>query len=484
MTEKQENDTISLIADRLKFFFSTPNMRSDRFLQNELGREDDFGGSILVDKLLNFKSIQKHTSEKEKVIEAAKTLPDLLIVSEDGKISCKEPVKKSQLHDNIPLSLHLSNLPVENEKYAVGVFDIKPLFEKYGKVTLIRLKWMPDNTSKEKDTDNNNGQRKRRKMIPAASCVVEFEKKEEIDKAVIDLIQENGEEKKGLEMKGQKIKIIKLRDWMDDHRKKMREKRNFEEGRGNRQQKETNDKRGNEKLGNEEKKTKELESPPIEFKLDWKPGCVIELKGLDTKTCDRESIRAAAKLENNDSYADYSRGQSDGAIRFSEPSDEIKKLADKLNTGEIKITNSAVLSARVLEGEEEQSYWKKFIEIKTKHKQQQNDKFGNKEKKRKDFEHPAVEFKLDWKPGCVIELKGLDTKTCDRESIRAAAKLENNNSYADYSRGQSDGAIRFSEPSDEIKKLADKINAGEIKISNSAALTARVLEGEKEQSYW
>jgi len=382
VSQIKEDDVVSKIAERLEFFFSVPNLRSDPYLQKELDREDDFGGSIVVKKLLNFKSIKEHTSDEDKVIEAAKTLPDLLIVSDDKRISSKKPLDKSQLDDNIPLSLHLSNLPVKNGKFAVGVFNLKPIFEKYGNVTLIRMKWRHQN-----DNNGNNGQRKGGKPVPNG-CVLEFEKKEELEKAVADLIPENGDDKKGLEIKGEKIVIKKLSDWIaaekEIYRKKMEE-------RGKNKEKEGDDKgeKSSDKRENNEKKRAKPAPEPVQFTFDWKPGCVIELKGLDEKSCDRESIKAIAELGSTSVWADYSRGQSDGAVRFSEPSDEIKKLAEKLNSGEVKIGDAAVGSARVLEGDDEKAYWKKWIEYKTKLLQQRQDERSGKHsfhsRKKKNF---------------------------------------------------------------------------------------------------
>lgn len=368
----KKDEIISKLAERLSFFFSDPNLRSDRFMQKELMQEDDFGGSLDATKLLNFHSIKEHTSEIETVLEAAKTLPDLLVVSENNRISRKTPMTKSQLDDNIPLSLLVSNLPVENQKYNVSVADIKTLFESYGNVTLTRLKWKPAKSAGgEKNQDKDK--KKRRQMEAAGSCVVEFEKLEELEKAAAELIPEGEKEKKTLSLKGEELQIVKLRDYIDS-RKSLKQKNKGDSSESN----------GASENGNgEEKKRKE---PPLaveKFEIDWKPGCVIEVKGLDEKNCDRESIKAAVEIEGNSMYADYSRGQSGGAVRFSKPCDEIKKIAEKLNSGEIEIAGSKVESARVLEGEDEEAYWKKFIDFKNKNLQHRAEEAANKNKKRR-----------------------------------------------------------------------------------------------------
>lgn len=372
MSDKGEK--ISKIAERLLFFFGDPNLRSDRFMQKALEREDDFGASLDATKLLNFHSIKQHTGEIETVIDAARTLTDFLVVNENNEISRKVPMKKSQLDDNIPLSLHVSNLPVENQKYAVGVADIKALFETYGNVTLTRLKWKPAvKTGNDEEKDSKN----RRKMEPTGACVVEFEKPDELDKAAADLIPEDKDEKKTLTLKGEELQIIKLSDYIDA--RKMSKQKNYKKDKGDSSECDTAT--GN--INNDEKKRKE---PPLaveKFEIDWKPGCVIELKGLDKEKCDRESIKAAIEIEDNSIYADYSRGQTDGAVRFSKPCVEIKEIAEKLNSGEIKIAESKVETARVLEGEEEQTYWKTFIDFKNKKLQLRAEEANKKNKRRR-----------------------------------------------------------------------------------------------------
>ena len=62
-------------------------------------------------------------------------------------------------------------------------------------------------------------------------------------------------------------------------------------------------------------------------------------------------------------FQDFSRGQTHGAIRFSEPNDNIKALAEKMNNGEVEIAGGKLESAAVLEGEEETKYWQTFIEF-------------------------------------------------------------------------------------------------------------------------
>jgi hypothetical protein len=132
-------------------------------------------------------------------------------------------------------------------------------------------------------------------------------------------------------------------------------------------------------------------APPIEvkeFTCDWKPGCVVQLKGLNKDACDREAIRAVVDneipgLAEGAVYADYSRGQPDGAVRFSEPSEAITKLAAQINAGEVEVAGAKVESACVLEGDAEKAYWDNFIAFKNKQIRHKAEEKANKRQRRR-----------------------------------------------------------------------------------------------------
>ena len=125
----------------------------------------------------------------------------------------------------------------------------------------------------------------------------------------------------------------------------------------------------------------------FEFKLDWRSGCVISVKGLPDD-CDREAILSAVEAfmgEKVSVHADYSRGAKDGAIRFNEPNENIRPLANELNEGNVTINNKKVGSAFVLEGEEEKKYYDDYIAHRTKIKQER----GKKKRKAEEVRHES-----------------------------------------------------------------------------------------------
>ena len=114
----------------------------------------------------------------------------------------------------------------------------------------------------------------------------------------------------------------------------------------------------------------DLRVAPVEYKLDWRSGCVISVKGLPDE-CDREAILSAVKAyigEKVSVRADYSRGMKDGAIRFDQPNDRIRSLANELNEGNVTINDKKVDSASILEGDEEETYYNEYIALRNKTK--------------------------------------------------------------------------------------------------------------------
>jgi lupus La protein len=360
------------VAERLRFFLSDANLRQDVFLRKiMLDDQGEYPHKVTPETLLKFNTIKHHTMDPEVVLEAAKTLGDKLTVSDDGKaIGLVEPFTMEKMDDNIPLSLLVENLPVDEEskRYKVDPDEIRKLFDEYGRVALVKLRF---HLAKRENGDRGHSSKKQhQKRVPSGSVLVEFETAEELEKASADVLTcrdgDTLEPKRKLEISGAALRVMPLKEWIDS-RKKIKEQE--EEGRK---------KDGQEK--EEEKKKRKIEDEKaLTFTFDWKPGCVIRIEGITTPDCDREAIldmittglgTTLAAVKETKVYVDYSRGQEKGAIRFPEPSDDIKTICDKLKSGDLKIKEDPVKEAKILEGEEEKKYWEDFIDFKSKQLQQ------------------------------------------------------------------------------------------------------------------
>lgn len=369
--EKPTEEALKAVTERIKFFFSNANLRGDKFMQKLMLDDEEIGFSkpLKADTLLKFNSVKQHTESVDVLLEAAQSLgADFLTVDMAEKtLKRTTPMLKSQMDDNIPLSVMVENLKVENDRFVNSIKEVEQLFEPFGKIAMVRFRWGKNRHTK--------------KSFARGNCMVEWEEKESQEKAMAKIgTVDDKEPSESLELAGNKLKVIPLRSWIDTM-KAEKEKRNAENG-------DNPSKRKREDADAEE----EEEEAKIEFKeftLDWKKGCVVQLKGLGDN-CDREAILDAVKTVKEDItgvFADFSRGQTDGAVRFPAPCDEIATLVTKLNAGELEIASEKLTgNAAILDGEEEEEYWKKFIEFKNKQARTKAEEKASR-KRRKGYNH-------------------------------------------------------------------------------------------------
>mmetsp|Transcript_22497 Transcript_22497/g.53129 ORF Transcript_22497/g.53129 Transcript_22497/m.53129 type:complete len:573 (+) Transcript_22497:94-1812(+) len=430
--ELSEEDTKAkeAIVERLSFFFSDANVRQDTFVRKLL-MDKSTGGTVPLDVLMRFNTIKKHSSKLEVLISAAKDLKlkDTLKVDETNlTVRRVVPFTPQNMKENIPKSLYLQNLPLvpvdggdkdkteqkegegggEEEtkkddaadvvkKYDVTVDEIRNAFEKYGKVVIVKLKFgnAPPPHGHNNNRNNHNHHHPHRgnrgnnygPKIPLGEAMVEFETLEGQRKAAeATLTIKDGENveprdviKFGSTGAAVPVQVKLLSEWIDELRK----------NRDNDRKNNNNKKRSRDEDDEEE--------PLPTYEYDWKPGCVIRLMGLPEDSCDREAILDAVakgleidvdEVKSRKIYADYSRGQANGAIRFLTPDEGIATLARKLKDGNIKIGSSGenghqVSDAVILDGDEEKAYWQNFMDFKTKQLQEKEREKRAKKKRQK-----------------------------------------------------------------------------------------------------
>ena len=354
MTE-EEQITLSKIAERLSFFFSNANLRTDKFMRREIMDEKQNKGFISIDVLLRFNTIKSITDDQKLIAKAVKDVkkPALKLNDDESAIGRVEAFTQAMMDDNVSATLRVSNIPTkETDKgldYDVTRDEMATLFQEYGDVAMVRLL-----KSKLKGHDNK---------VAVGRAFVEFHSAEDMKKAVDELCIENIEDeslkpKKVLKVQENDLRVKTMQQWLDK-KEKQREQRGG--GGGGR-----NNTKAEKRKAEQEQDKAEIEA--IEFKLDWKPGCVISVKGLP-ENCDREAIISAAKGFLGDEItvrADYSRGLKDGAIRFDAPNDKISALATELQDGKVTVGGEKIDSATVLEGDDEKKYYDEYIAFRTK----------------------------------------------------------------------------------------------------------------------
>jgi len=357
-TEQEPDEAIlRQVGERLSYFFSDANMRNDRYMRIELNEGKN---SIPITKLLKFNSINCITTDPKVLALATEKICGSKLELKDGmSIGRKDPFdyEKSK-GKNIDLSIFISNLPINGYKYVVPFKDIYPLFTVYGNVTLVKYRY---NNRKGPDDGHNN----------LGTGFVEFETEEELGKAVKDLVSdEDGvEPKRKITLKDNVLNVQTMRKWFNSTYDQQKEKDDPADKKEN-----------GDETSKRKREEKEREIPT--FKIDWKKGCVLSLKGLPD-SCDREGILEALndykEAFGGKPYVDYSRGQTNGAIRFDKPNDEkMLELATKFTDGTVKIYGKAIEEAVKLDGEKEEKYWADFIEFKNKQMKQQSLNRSNK----------------------------------------------------------------------------------------------------------
>ena len=366
-----EEETLAGVTERLKFFFSDANVRQDNFIRHLLMSPDK---CVPIDQLLKFNTIKQYTLDSGVVKKAAEQLSDLLTVKDDA-IGRVNEFTKDLMSKNIPVTLVVGNLPTEEKegrvKYVVTNDDLKNMFEGYGHVVLTKLRFGFAQSPDDDVMGFSPGKRRPKgSRVPIGSALVEFETTEAYEKAVEDTLttKENAEvePKRKLKLGENDLTVLSLKDYIESRKKRKPERKDDE-------------------------KEEEEDVPPPTFTVEWKPGCVIKLDGL-SRACDREKMLEAVAeglgkdvdgVKEMKIYVDFSRGQTDGCIRFLEP-EQVHDVLKKLKSGELQVAGEKVESAILLEGDEEKQYWQDFMDFKTKQlRQREEERRGGGRRKKK-----------------------------------------------------------------------------------------------------
>lgn len=372
VNSSNKKDDMEAVKERLRFFFSDANVRQDAFIRKYLmegGGEETNG--VPVDVLLRFNTIKQHTTSPETVLQAAKELDSILTVTDNNLIGRVDPFTESKMNENIPNTLYLSNLPIERNRHKNSADEIRQLFgDKASSIVLVKFRFgfsdRPEDDDDDLDLASPPQQGKRGRRVPLGACLVEFESLEVLEAAAAHTLTSKDD--------GETVQPKKVLTLGEHHIVQVQLLKDYIESRKNIKKRKQSDLHVDEPAS------------PKKFFIDWKPGCVIQVTGFGS-ACDREAIldavakdfgMAVEKLKDEKNvFADFSRGQSTGAIRFHEPSDNIRKLCDKLNAGNVTIAGEKVEKAEILSGDEEKKYWDDFMEFKTKQKQQREEERAN-----------------------------------------------------------------------------------------------------------
>lgn len=111
----------------------------------------------------------------------------------------------------------------------------------------------------------------------------------------------------------------------------------------------------------EEKEQQKKEAEEAYLKQQKVLGAIVNLKGLNGEAT-RENIKELFDNYATVRYIDFNKGQVEAYVRFAEENkakEALEKVREQLG-GEV-ILKEAKLEARVLEGEEEEEYWRQIV---------------------------------------------------------------------------------------------------------------------------
>lgn len=299
------------IIKQIEYYFGDINLSKDKFLQEETQKES---GWVPLETMIKFNRLKQLSTDDQVIIDALKkSTSELLEIDEENK-----KIRRSR-----PLPENLSEFETNIKQNTVYVKGFAPemtldelyaFFEQHGKVLQIFMRRLPA-------TKQFKG-----------SVFVTFETSEQM-KAFMDLEEVKHNDN------------VLQRELQEDYlKRKGPQLEKFKEAKAKKE------------AQKEEKIKQQQEAEEAYFKEQRVLGAILHLKSVP-EDASRESLKELFDNHAKVKYVDFNKGQTEGYVRFNEEN-QAKQVLEA--AGEIKLKDS-VLELRVLEGEEEQEYWKEII---------------------------------------------------------------------------------------------------------------------------
>lgn len=299
------------IKKQIEYYFGDINLSKDKFLQEETQKDS---GWVSLETLIKFNRLKQLSTDFKVIIDALKNSgSDLLEIDEQNfKIRRAKPLPENL--SEFETNLKQNTIYVKGFAPEMSLDDLYSFFEQFGKVLQIFMKRFPA-------TRQFKG-----------SVFVTFETNEQMKKfmELEEVKHENQMLTKELQEDYLKRKAPQLEKIKENKAKKEQQK--------------------------QDKFKQKQEAEQAYLKEQQVLGAILHVKNLPSDAS-RESLKELFDNYGRVKYSDYSKGQTEGFIRFTEEN-KAKEVFETVR--DLKIKDN-VLELRVLDGEEEQDYWKEII---------------------------------------------------------------------------------------------------------------------------
>lgn len=314
VTKQDGND--GKIIRQVEYYFSDVNLSKDKFMQEEIQKDE---GWMSLETLVKFNRLKQLSSDYAVIISALKkSTNDLLEIDEENnRVRRSKPLPENPTE--FETTLKLNTVYAKGFPESLTLDDLISYFEQYGKVLQVHMRRVPLSKAFK------------------GSVFVTFSTKEETDKFME--LPEVKYEETTLERETQEAYLTRKAPQFA-------------------RMKEDKEKRANEK----EAKKKEREEAEAAFYMSQKvEGSVLHFKNVPaegTREKLKEIFDSFAKIR----WVDYTKGDAEGYLRFVEANKGAMAVEEAKKANDGKITLAGVeLEVRVLEGEEEEKFWKDTI---------------------------------------------------------------------------------------------------------------------------
>lgn len=323
------------IREQVEYYFSDANFPRDKFLRGKCEQDED--GFCDVEVLLTFNNLKKLGATLETI---SNSLDDSdVVVLDDSKKRVKRKHPLPERNEWKTRTIYAKGWGVDSKEPSVE--SVKELFSPSGDVLSVRWRrW--------KDPDESRHFK--------GSIFVEFVTAEMAERAATEdyVITVDGEEKKLTVYTCDeyfKVKAIETREKKERSRKRWLEKQKAQANESNG----VDEKKEGSKTENgvQQEDVKEEDVKP---KRELQRGMVLKFEGVGANLKRHEIKKAFQELGGDVAWVGFQEGDSEGCVRFGLEGDA-KKIVDAITDKKAEI-GGAVPKVWMLEGEEEEEWWK------------------------------------------------------------------------------------------------------------------------------